>query len=43
MCQQCTVTSECLLWALDTGQDSGVWGGLNADERRKAKRPMVQV
>jgi WhiB family redox-sensing transcriptional regulator len=43
MCQQCTVTRECLLWALDTGQDSGVWGGLNADERRKAKRPMVQV
>ena len=28
----------CLRWALDTGQDAGVWGGLSEDERRALKR-----
>jgi WhiB family redox-sensing transcriptional regulator len=38
VCQSCSVTEECLLWALDTGQDAGVWGGLSEDERRAVKR-----
>ena len=28
----------CLAWALESGQDSGVWGGLSEDERRAMKR-----
>jgi WhiB family redox-sensing transcriptional regulator len=28
----------CLQWALESGQDAGVWGGLSEDERRAAKR-----
>jgi WhiB family redox-sensing transcriptional regulator len=28
----------CLRWALETGQDAGVWGGLSEDERRALKR-----
>ena len=28
----------CLAWALETGQDAGVWGGLSEDERRALKR-----
>jgi WhiB family redox-sensing transcriptional regulator len=28
------VVEPCLQWALETGQDSGVWGGLSEDERR---------
>ncbi|MEJ3652506.1 WhiB family transcriptional regulator [Actinomycetes bacterium KLBMP 9759] len=38
VCRRCTVTSECLTWALDSGQDAGIWGGLSEDERRIAKR-----
>jgi hypothetical protein len=28
------VKQECLEWALETGQDAGIWGGLDEDERR---------
>ena len=32
------VDQMCLQYALETGQDSGVWGGLSEDERRALKR-----
>ncbi|MDR2703709.1 MAG: WhiB family transcriptional regulator [Cellulomonadaceae bacterium] len=38
VCARCPVTAECLQWALDTGQDSGVWGGLSENERKTLKR-----
>lgn len=38
VCRRCEVISECLEWALDSGQDAGVWGGLSEDERRALKR-----
>lgn len=38
VCVQCTVKSECLDFALDTNQDSGVWGGLSEEERRVIRR-----
>jgi WhiB family redox-sensing transcriptional regulator len=38
VCRRCSVTSECLHWALDTGQDAGVWGGMSEEERRALKR-----
>jgi WhiB family redox-sensing transcriptional regulator len=38
VCQRCPVTSECLSWAIETGQDAGVWGGMSEDERRALKR-----
>lgn len=38
VCARCTVTEMCLQYAMDTGQDSGVWGGLSEDERRALKR-----
>ena len=34
----CPVIDTCLKWALETGQDAGVWGGLSEDERRALKR-----
>ena len=43
VCRGCRVREECLRWALDTGQDSGVWGGMSEDERRVAKRQGVRV
>jgi len=38
VCRICPVVEPCLQWALDTGQDAGVWGGLSEDERRALKR-----
>jgi WhiB family redox-sensing transcriptional regulator len=38
VCQRCPVMEPCLSWALESGQDSGVWGGLSEDERRAMKR-----
>jgi WhiB family redox-sensing transcriptional regulator len=38
VCRRCSVTDACLSWALDSGQDTGVWGGTTEDERRVLKR-----
>jgi WhiB family redox-sensing transcriptional regulator len=38
VCQQCTVQQACLDYALDTNQDSGIWGGLTEEERRSIRR-----
>jgi WhiB family redox-sensing transcriptional regulator len=38
VCRRCPVTDECLQWALDSGQDAGVWGGMSEEERRALKR-----
>lgn len=42
VCKRCPVRAECLTWALETGQNCGVWGGLDEDElcasRRRAAR-----
>ena len=38
VCNRCVVKDACLAWALESGQDAGVWGGLSEDERRALKR-----
>jgi WhiB family transcriptional regulator, redox-sensing transcriptional regulator len=38
ICMQCDVRAHCLDWALATGQDAGVWGGLSEEERRALRR-----
>jgi len=38
ICAMCPVRVPCLEWALATGQDSGVWGGLSEEERRVLRR-----
>ncbi|TQJ09588.1 transcription factor WhiB [Lapillicoccus jejuensis] len=38
VCRRCDVMDTCLKWALESGQDAGVWGGLSEDERRALKR-----
>jgi WhiB family redox-sensing transcriptional regulator len=38
VCRRCPVTEECLAWALESGQDAGVWGGMGEDERRATIR-----
>ncbi|MEU2156800.1 WhiB family transcriptional regulator [Streptomyces sp. NPDC019396] len=42
VCRACPVREECLAWAMEYGQDSGVWGGLTEDERRALKRRMAR-
>ena len=43
VCMQCPVITECLTWALETGQDAGVWGGLTEEERRAMKRAQART
>ena len=38
ICRRCEVSETCLKWAIESGQDAGVWGGLSEDERRALKR-----
>jgi WhiB family redox-sensing transcriptional regulator len=37
ICNRCPVRPTCLQWALDTRQESGIWGGLTEDERWRIK------
>jgi WhiB family redox-sensing transcriptional regulator len=38
ICMNCPVRMECLEWAMASGQDCGVWGGMSEEERRALKR-----
>ena len=38
VCGECPVSVDCLQYALDTNQDSGIWGGLSEEERRTMRR-----
>jgi WhiB family redox-sensing transcriptional regulator len=38
VCWGCSVRLDCLRWAQHHGQDHGVWGGLDPDERRELRR-----
>lgn len=38
ICASCPVWATCLAWAVQNGQDHGVWGGLTARERRRLTR-----
>jgi WhiB family redox-sensing transcriptional regulator len=38
VCLSCSVSEQCLQWALQTNQDAGVWGGTSEDERKSLRR-----
>ncbi len=38
VCLQCAARPDCLEFALESNQDSGVWGGLSEEERRQIRR-----
>jgi len=38
VCRRCEVVDTCLRWAIESRQETGVWGGLSEDERRALKR-----
>jgi WhiB family redox-sensing transcriptional regulator len=38
VCGSCPIQRGCLHWAMDTGQEAGVWGGTSEDDRRAMRR-----
>ena len=38
VCTTCQVQQDCLEFALQTNQDSGVWGGASEEERRQIRK-----
>ncbi|XAS74974.1 WhiB family transcriptional regulator [Dermatophilaceae bacterium Sec6.4] len=38
VCRRCPVIGPCLEFAMETGQDEGIWGATTKDERRALKR-----
>lgn len=36
VCRECDVQAECLTYAMNVGEELGVWGGLSEAERRRA-------
>jgi WhiB family transcriptional regulator, redox-sensing transcriptional regulator len=38
ICRGCPVSAACLNWALASGQEAGIWGGLTEDERHRLRR-----
>ena len=38
ICRGCPVSTTCLSWALASGQEAGIWGGLTEEERRRLHR-----
>jgi WhiB family redox-sensing transcriptional regulator len=38
ICRGCPVRATCLRWALASGQEAGIWGGLTEDQRRRLHR-----
>ena len=38
VCCECPVKIECLDFAMETNQDTGIWGGFSEDERRQMRR-----
>ncbi|MFF5859882.1 WhiB family transcriptional regulator [Streptomyces sp. NPDC012751] len=38
VCRRCPVVERCLQWALESGQEHGVWGGVDEGERRRMRR-----
>jgi WhiB family redox-sensing transcriptional regulator len=38
ICRGCPVVEECLIFAVTTNQEYGIWGGLDEEERRDVRR-----
>jgi WhiB family transcriptional regulator, redox-sensing transcriptional regulator len=41
ICAHCEVRSDCLQFALSSGQEFGIWGGTSEDERRAMRRAQL--
>ncbi len=38
VCRSCTVQEPCLEYAIETNQETGIWGGKSEDERRVLRK-----
>ncbi len=38
ICRTCPVRTECLDWAVSTGEHGGVWGGMTPNQRLRLRR-----
>jgi WhiB family redox-sensing transcriptional regulator len=43
VCCQCPVHGDCLEFALETNQDTGIWGGASEEERRQIRRDAAKL
>lgn len=43
VCAKCPVRTECLEWAIESGQEYGIFGGMTEDERKAARRSRKRV
>ncbi|WP_228184097.1 WhiB family transcriptional regulator [Streptomyces anulatus] len=43
VCRRCPVMESCLDWALETGQQDGVLGGTDEEERRRIQRRAARL
>jgi WhiB family redox-sensing transcriptional regulator len=38
ICGTCNVRDDCLMYAFETNQEAGIWGGFPEDERRRLRK-----
>ena len=43
VCEACLVRNPCLQFALETNQETGVWGGTTEEERRSVRRNWLRA
>ncbi|MFM7490368.1 MAG: WhiB family transcriptional regulator [Actinomycetota bacterium] len=43
VCDECPVKVKCLDFAIETNQDSGIWGGTSEEERRDIRRQFAAI
>jgi WhiB family redox-sensing transcriptional regulator len=43
VCHRCPARAECLTWAINTGQQHGIWGGTTPHERATIRRQLVYI
>ena len=41
-CSYCPVREDCLQYAIETGEDEGIWGGMTARDRRPLRREWLE-
>lgn len=42
MCAGCPVQEDCLIFAIETNQPDGIWGGYTAKERARMRRRWIE-
>ncbi|MGW5537312.1 WhiB family transcriptional regulator [Streptomyces sp. NPDC004009] len=42
ICRRCPVIIDCRTWALDHGEDDGIWGATTAAQRRSIRRAIAE-